>query len=109
MPKKENDNNDEEELPFRERAAALKRAVDVPVILVGGIRKLATAGEILDSGDADLISMCRPFIREPRLLEHWQKGEDKPSTCISCNKCMPGREDPLHCEDERLSREAAAS
>lgn len=89
---------------FRDRAAAAKRAVNIPIILVGGIRSLETANEILASGDADLISMCRPFIREPDLLLRWQKGETKPAKCISCNKCMPaGR--ALECNEERRLRE----
>ena len=85
---------------FRDRAAAVKRAVTVPVILVGGIRSLQLSREILDSGDADLISMCRPFIREPELLLRWQRGEVGPADCISCNKCMPmGR--TISCNQER--------
>ncbi len=73
---------------FRDKAAATKRVVAVPVIAVGGIRSLEMAGDIIDSGDADLISMCRPFMREPDLIARWQRGLKSPSTCISCNKCM---------------------
>lgn len=101
--------DDPEETPFRERAAALKKAVTVPVILVAGIRHLETAEDILGSGGADLISMCRPFIRQPGLLLGWQRGEDGPSTCISCNKCMPGSI-LLSCgEDRRLRKEAGSA
>ena len=100
---------DPEVTPYRERAAALKKAVSVPVILVAGVRHLKTAEDILDSGDADLISLCRPFIREPGLLQRWQKGDDTPSTCISCNKCMPRDGGILSCgEDRRIREEAAA-
>jgi len=99
-----------EKIFFRERTAALTKIVNVPVILVAGIRKLQTAEDILNSGDADLISMCRPFIREPGLLLRWQKGEDAPATCISCNMCMPGRGIVLRCgEDERLSKAAGTA
>ncbi len=92
-----------ERVPFRERAAALKRKVEIPVILVGGIRNLETARNIVDSGDADLVSMCRPFIREPGLINRWLKGETSPSTCISCQKCHPVDEDIVRCRAANLS------
>ncbi|MEE8413676.1 MAG: NADH:flavin oxidoreductase [Dehalococcoidales bacterium] len=97
-----------EQVVFRDRAAAVKKAVNVPVILVGGIRSLPMATKILHSGDVDLIAMCRPFIREPDLMVRWQRGEVEPATCISCNKCMPG-ERVLSCgEDRRIREEASA-
>lgn len=89
-----------EHVPFRKRAAALKREVTVPVILVGGIRHLETAKNIIDSGDADLVSMCRPFIREPGLIARWQRGEEWPATCISCNMCHPGNKEMVQCKKE---------
>ncbi|MEE8418638.1 MAG: NADH:flavin oxidoreductase [Dehalococcoidales bacterium] len=100
---------DPEETPYRKRAAVLKKAISVPVILVAGIRHLETAEDILDSGDADLISLCRPFIRQPDLLLLWQRGEDAPATCISCNKCMPGSGLVLSCGEDRRLREEAGS
>ena len=60
---------------FRERTAAVKRAVDVPVAVVNGIRSLETAQDILKTGDADIVSMSRPFIREPHLALRWAKSE----------------------------------
>ncbi len=94
---------------FRERTAAVKQAVTVPVIAVGGIRSLEMARNIVDSGDADLISMCRPFIREPDLIARWQRGDTDPARCISCNKCMAiaGRGKPLECGEERRLRKEA--
>lgn len=94
---------DPERAYFRERAAAVKRAVKVPVIAVAGIRSLEMAKDIVDSGDADLISMCRPFIREPHLVARWQAGETEPAKCISCNKCLSiaGRGESLECQQEK--------
>jgi 2,4-dienoyl-CoA reductase-like NADH-dependent reductase (Old Yellow Enzyme family) len=74
---------------FRDRAAAVKGIVNVPVILVGGIRSLATASDIVNSGDADLIAMSRPFICEPALLKRWQENSNRTVDCISCNRCFP--------------------
>ncbi len=102
---------DPERAYFRERAAALKRKVSVPVMLVGGIRSLEMAKSIVDSADADLISMCRPFIREPDLIRRWQKGEVKPGKCISCNKCsaIVGKGESLECGEERRLREEVSA
>jgi 2,4-dienoyl-CoA reductase-like NADH-dependent reductase (Old Yellow Enzyme family) len=101
---------EDEECPyFREDSAAAKRAVDVPVMLVGGIRSLATAEDILRCGDADMISMARPLIREPDLIVRWQRGDTAPAKCISCNKCFGFgvRGQPLECGEERRLREEA--
>jgi len=73
------------------------------VMVVGGIRSLEMAKNIVASGDADLISMCRPFIREPGLVARWQRGEIGPARCISCRKCfaIAGKGEPLECGEER--------
>ena len=76
-----------EEVYFRQRAAVLKRAVPVPVMVVGGVRSFDMAQAILDAGDADMISMSRPFIREPGLISRWAEGDRAPARCITCNQC----------------------
>jgi 2,4-dienoyl-CoA reductase-like NADH-dependent reductase (Old Yellow Enzyme family) len=86
-----------EQAPYRDRAAAVKRAVSVPVMLVSGIRSLKVAQSIIDNGDADLISMCRALIQEPDLIARWQRGETAPSKCISCQKCHSLNDEPVHC------------
>ncbi len=103
--------DDPEVTPFRERAAVLKREIDAPVMLVGGIRTLETARDIVASGDADMVSLCRPFIREPRLVARWTSEDATPAKCISCYKCITqvGRGGHLECGQERSIREAAAS
>ena len=92
---------------FRERAAAVKKAVNIPVAVVNGIRSLETAEDIIRSGDADIISMSRPFIREPHLVLRWQKGDISPAKCISCGKCMPiaVKDESLECSEEKRLRE----
>ena len=92
---------------FRERAAAVKKAVNIPVAVVNGIRDLYTAEDIIQSGDADIISMSRPFIREPHLILRWQKGDTLTAKCISCGKCMPiaVKNEFLECAEERRLKE----
>jgi 2,4-dienoyl-CoA reductase-like NADH-dependent reductase (Old Yellow Enzyme family) len=95
---------------FRERAAAVKKAGKIPVAVVNGIRAMKTAEDIIDNGDADMVSLSRPFVREPHLLLRWQKGDIAPATCISCSKCMSTavKDAALECaEDRRIKDEAS--
>jgi 2,4-dienoyl-CoA reductase-like NADH-dependent reductase (Old Yellow Enzyme family) len=71
-----------------EYAARIKKAVDVPVMVVGGLRDLKMMEEVVEDGKGDLISMCRPFIREPDLINRWLSGDTSPSTCESCDGCL---------------------
>ena len=102
---------DEERPFFRKESAAAKRAVDIPVIVIGGIRSLTTAEDIVTSGDADMISMARPFIREPNLIARWQSGDTAPATCISSNKCIAVayQAGVLACQEELLLRPQAVA
>jgi len=59
-----------------------------PLILVGGFRTLNCMEKIIEGGYADLISMCRPFIREPLLVKQIKKGRKDKAACISCNRCV---------------------
>ncbi len=76
---------------FVESAARLKSAVPVPVFGLGGIRTMAVAEEIISQGRADLVSMSRPFIRDPFLVKKFREGLILRSECISCNKCNTPR------------------
>jgi 2,4-dienoyl-CoA reductase-like NADH-dependent reductase (Old Yellow Enzyme family) len=72
-------------LPY---AKEIKQIIDKPLILVGGIRSMNVAEQILADGNADFIAMCRPLIRDPKLPKKWLEGLDTtPSSCISCNEC----------------------
>ena len=63
-------------------------SLDVPVILVGGVRDIERAEEVLQDGRADFISLCRPLIAEPDLPNRWREGHGSAGTvCISCNAC----------------------
>ena len=96
-PSRSGINKEEKEAYFKEAAAAYKKTMDVPLILVGGMRSLNVAEKIINSGIADYISMCRPFIREPGLIKRWQSGDTSPAKCKSDNLCfgpaMEGKED----------------
>jgi 2,4-dienoyl-CoA reductase-like NADH-dependent reductase (Old Yellow Enzyme family) len=101
--------NDPEPVPYRERAGDLRRAVDVPVMVVLGIRSIQTAQSIVDSGDADLISMSRPFIREPGLIARWRQGDRAPAKCISCGKCDVWNDEPIQCREKGYLKDRVAN
>ena len=78
---------------YRKRVAADSFSVDAgkrlfPVIMVGGLREYDMVLRIIQNAEADLISMSRPFMREPELIKRWQSGDLRPTECISCNGCM---------------------
>ena len=85
----------------------VKEAVKVPVIAVGGIRSLSTAEGVLREGKADYISLARPLIREPNLVNRWKSGNTAKAKCISCNGCFETGLQGLgiSCKIERMLRE----
>lgn len=72
-------------LPF---ADAVRSRVDTSLILVGGLRRRSTIETLLSSGRADFVSMARPFIREPDLVQRLQIGTQSSPGCVSCNICL---------------------
>jgi 2,4-dienoyl-CoA reductase-like NADH-dependent reductase (Old Yellow Enzyme family) len=72
-------------------ARRYKEKIHVPLLLVGGIRSYEWARRILLEGCADYISLSRPLIREPGLINRWKSGDTARSACISDNGCFkPG-------------------
>jgi 2,4-dienoyl-CoA reductase-like NADH-dependent reductase (Old Yellow Enzyme family)/thioredoxin reductase len=68
-------------------AAAIKAAVDVPVMVAGRINEPQHAEEILRNGDADIIGLGRALIADPEWpnkAASGRAGEIRP--CINCNK-----------------------
>jgi 2,4-dienoyl-CoA reductase-like NADH-dependent reductase (Old Yellow Enzyme family) len=81
-------NSQEKEAYFREEARSFKKQISVPLILVGGLRSLEVAERIVEEGIADYLSMCRPFIREPGLINRWKSGDRCKAKCLSDNQCF---------------------
>lgn len=81
----------EKEAYFREEAGAMKKEVGIPLILVGGIRSFEVAEKLVRDGTADYISMSRPLIREPDLINRWKTGDRRRAECRSDSLCFkPG-------------------
>lgn len=99
-------NKEEKEAYLRRYAEALKKTVSIPLILVGGIRSPNVIEKVLSDGVADMVSMCRPFIREPRLVSRWRGGDLRKATCISCGQCSDNTfVQPMRCYVEETKKE----
>ena len=77
---------------FAFAAARLKKVVSVPVIASNRINMPDIAEAILSSGQADLISMARPFLADPDFVIKVESGRvDEINTCIACNQACLDR------------------
>jgi 2,4-dienoyl-CoA reductase-like NADH-dependent reductase (Old Yellow Enzyme family) len=77
-----------DEAYLQNEARAFKAKINIPLILVGGIRSYNMAVKLIEYGVAGYISMCRPFICEPDLVNRWHSGNFAKAACISCNNCV---------------------
>jgi 2,4-dienoyl-CoA reductase-like NADH-dependent reductase (Old Yellow Enzyme family) len=93
----------EDEAYFREFARRSREVTSLPVMSVGGLRSREVMEDVLASGDADFISICRPLICEPDLPKRLELGQARAS-CISGNRCWasePGVGIACKCPVER--------
>ncbi len=72
---------------FLQNAAAVRRRVSIPVTAVGGFRSRSVMDRALEDGQADLIGLSRPLIREPNLPLKLKNGSSTAATCVNCNRC----------------------
>ncbi len=86
---------DKGEAYFSSWSRVFKKMLSVPVMLVGGIRSLGVMNRLLDREDTDLLSLCRPLIREPDLPLRWMRGEKETADCTGCCGCLTSGE--THC------------
>jgi 2,4-dienoyl-CoA reductase-like NADH-dependent reductase (Old Yellow Enzyme family) len=74
-----------------EAAKLIKPVIgDIPLMVVGGMRKVDHMQEVIENGFADFISMSRPFIRDPNIVNKFKEGKAGAVSCVSCNKCFAG-------------------
>lgn len=76
-----------DEAYFRPLARMARQVTRLPILLVGGLRSRDVMEDVLTSGDADFISLCRPLICEPDLPNRFRDGLQDRSGCISGNRC----------------------
>jgi 2,4-dienoyl-CoA reductase (NADPH2) len=67
--------------------AKLKGRVSVPLVTSNRINTPEVAEEVLARGDADMISMARPFLADPDFVKKASDNrKDEINTCIGCNQ-----------------------
>jgi 2,4-dienoyl-CoA reductase (NADPH2) len=67
--------------------ARLRQALPVPVVATNRINTPEVAEGILARGEADMVSMARPFLADPEFVRKAAAGRaDEINTCIACNQ-----------------------
>ncbi len=75
-----------------EAAAAIKQAVDIPVVAQGRINDPVQAEEVLAKKQGDLIGMCRGLIADPEFPNKAREGRlDDIRKCIAYHEVCQGR------------------
>jgi 2,4-dienoyl-CoA reductase (NADPH2) len=85
---------------FASLAGRLRLEVSIPVVASNRINMPAEAEGILQRGEADMISMARPFLADSHFVVKAAEGRaDEINTCIGCNQA---------CLDHTFSRKRAS-
>ncbi|WP_313519771.1 NADPH-dependent 2,4-dienoyl-CoA reductase [Pseudomonas sp.] len=72
---------------FTKVTAKLKGEVSIPLITTNRINTPEVAEQVLAEGDADMVSMARPFLADPEFVNKATEGRsDEINTCIGCNQ-----------------------
>jgi 2,4-dienoyl-CoA reductase (NADPH2) len=72
---------------FTTKALKDANVVSIPLVATNRINHPATAESILSSYCADMVSMARPFLADPYLLQKSRENrEEEINTCIGCNQ-----------------------
>ena len=65
----------------------MKGEVKIPLVTTNRINMPKIAEEVLAHGDADMVSMARPFLADPEFVNKAEEGRaDEINTCIGCNQ-----------------------
>ncbi|MQQ34821.1 NAD(P)-binding protein [Pseudomonas sp. SZ57] len=72
---------------FSKVTAKLRGSVNIPLITTNRINTPEVAERILSEGDADMVSMARPFLADPEFVNKAAAGHaERINTCIGCNQ-----------------------
>ena len=84
---------------FLQDAARIKKSLSIPVFGLGGLRTYSVMERAVSTGQVDMISLCRPLIQDPALVNKFRTGKTHMSECISCNGCFNPR--GISCAENR--------
>ncbi len=76
-----------EEAFFLPMARRFREALKLPLMLLGGVKRLDTMDRAIAEGFA-FVALGRGLIREPDLVKRMQAGQTAASPCIPCNQCV---------------------
>jgi len=84
---------------YRDWCRKIKKEVGIPTMMVGGLRTFELLQEVVQKEECDFVSLSRPLIREPGIINDWKRGDRHRAKCISCNECLEGlkRGERLRC------------
>jgi 2,4-dienoyl-CoA reductase (NADPH2) len=83
-------------------AAAVKKAVGIPVLCTGGFQTAELIDRAIHDGWCDGVTIARPLIANNNLVQMFEQGIGRPpKPCTYCNFCLVNAvENPLGCYDE---------
>ncbi|MEM6819135.1 MAG: NADPH-dependent 2,4-dienoyl-CoA reductase [Pseudomonadota bacterium] len=65
----------------------MKEEVSIPLVTSNRINLPSVAEEILENGDADMVSLARPLLADPEFAKKSREGRaDEINVCIACNQ-----------------------
>ena len=73
---------------FFQQTKLLADIVKIPVVLVGGLRDVDTMENAINNSNIEFVSVGRPLICEPDIVQKWKSGYKKKSICLNCNNCL---------------------
>ncbi|WP_458405162.1 oxidoreductase [Methanobrevibacter sp.] len=76
-----------EKNPFLVYVDKLVDEIDIPVILGGNSRDMASMNDILNNTNVEFMSMSKPFVAQADFLADWKTNGEGVSICQSCNNC----------------------
>lgn len=76
-----------EPLFFFDLACEVRRCVQMPLALLGGVSTASDVERGLDAG-FELFAMARALLHDPTLVSRLRRGEVPRSHCSHCNECM---------------------
>jgi len=77
-----------EEMFFLEQAKRIREAVEMPLVLIGGVVSLDNIKQAMKDG-FDLVALGRALIYDPGFVNKLKSGEVERSGCTACNECIP--------------------
>jgi 2,4-dienoyl-CoA reductase-like NADH-dependent reductase (Old Yellow Enzyme family)/thioredoxin reductase len=70
---------------------AIKKAVSIPVTVVGGINTPELAEKLITEGKCDFVALARQLTADPEFANKAASGnENDIAPCLRCYKCFPG-------------------